>query len=67
MIFYVLSDDIPKAKEKLTNANLNSTYNIVYVGNGDATVPGTNTANFAYILFEYFILQQTFTLENLFT
>ena len=66
MIFYVLSDDIPKAKEKLTNANLNSTYNIVYVGNGDATVPGTNTANFAYILFEYF-LWQTFTLENLFT
>ena len=68
MIFYVLSDDIPKAKEKLTNANLNSTYNIVYVGNGDATVPGTNTVNFSYIFFEHeYFPQQTFTLDNLFS
>ena len=40
VLFYVLSDDIQKAKKKLSNANLNNTFDIVYVGNGDASVPG---------------------------
>ena len=44
LIFYVLSDDIPKAKEKLTNVNFNSTYSIVYVGNGDSTEPSVDLA-----------------------
>ena len=47
VIFYVLSDDIRKAKAKLTNANFNSRYNLVYVGNGYSTIPGTNIENFS--------------------
>jgi len=47
VIFYVLSDDTRKAKAKLTNANFNSKYNIVYVGNGYSTLPGTNIVNFS--------------------
>ena len=40
VIFYVLSDDVSHAKKKLSNANINNTFNIVYPGNADTSVPG---------------------------
>lgn len=44
VLFYVLSDDVLGAKQKLANANINNTFNIVYPGTGDRLSPGVDLA-----------------------
>ena len=40
VLFYVLSDDVECSKIKLSNANPNGAYNIVFPGLGDNSAPG---------------------------
>jgi hypothetical protein len=40
VLFYVLSDDVERSKQKLSKANPNRAYNIVFPGLGDNFAPG---------------------------
>ena len=40
VLFYVLSDDVERSRTKLSNANPNGVYTIVFPGLGDNSAPG---------------------------
>ena len=45
VVFYVLSDDVEGAKNKLSKANPKGAYNIVFPGLRDNSVPGRENAS----------------------
>ena len=50
MTFYALSDDIGLAKKKLTKANPNNKYKIVYPGDGNTSIPGNGQMFCSYTI-----------------